>query len=82
MSQTSEFNRGARRNTRTKLVAMVEVGIHQWRRGSNQLGGTKTNIGTEETRPMRRELGGLVTGDKDQNTHQAHAGYIGSTDNK
>jgi len=22
------------------------------------------------------------TGDKDQNTHQAHAGYIGSTDNK
>ena len=23
-----------------------------------------------------------VTGDKDPNTHQAHAGYIGSTDNK
>jgi len=22
------------------------------------------------------------TGDKDPNTHQAHAGYIGSTDNK
>jgi len=22
------------------------------------------------------------TGDKDQNTHQPHAGYIGSTDNK
>jgi len=22
------------------------------------------------------------TGDKDQNTHQAHTGYIGSTDNK
>ena len=23
-----------------------------------------------------------ITGDKDPNTHQAHAGYIGSTDNK
>jgi len=25
---------------------------------------------------------GLLTGDKDPNTHQAHTGYIGSTDNK
>jgi len=25
---------------------------------------------------------GEDTGDKDPNTHQAHAGYIGSTDNK
>jgi len=28
------------------------------------------------------EEGEPVTGDKDPNTHQAHAGYIGSTDNK
>ena len=27
-------------------------------------------------------MGPLHTGDKDPNTHQAHAGYIGSTDNK
>jgi len=45
-----------RRNTCTKLVAMVEVETHPRRRGSNQLGGTKTDIDAEGMRRKRGDL--------------------------
>ena len=51
--------------------------------GNTTAGGTSRSRGVQpgEDRTSRR-MTFPPTGDKDPNTHQAHAGYIGSTDNK
>ena len=48
---------------------------------SGQVGESRVRARTSRVR-QRKDHWARDTGDKDPNTHQAHAGYIGSTDNK
>jgi len=70
--------RATRWKTRGDLLLLLGVArVHLIYRTLRNAEGT-----TPKLNHYPSEALALHTGDKDPNTHQAHAGYIGSTDNK
>jgi len=69
---------------RTRVSSSVSQDLLQPSSPSTESGVLGDSSRVEDTSPASTPppLEEVHTGDKDQNTHQAHAGYIGSTDNK